>query len=274
MVLEVELSDSVLGVSGTETSDQSSEHPQQHSNQRARTWAFTRRPFWLFSHVFVTAALVLFVAAAFWQLGRWNDRKDANEIIRTRADAPVLTIAEALERPTEELNYVRVADSGHFTEANLIRVANRSFDGQAGDWMLGLFETDDGQMILVNRGFVPREAATRGEPAASVIQGWLRLSQEKETFGATDNGVSERVPRLDVKAISDRIGTPVVPVWLQQDEPRQEKASTYPLAIPLPELNNGSHFSYAVQWAIFSALTAGAYVLILRKKSLEGSGSD
>lgn len=265
LVLDMEASDSVLGVSGTETSNKSSEHSRQTPNQRQRTWAFTRRPFWLFSHVFVASALVLFVAAAFWQLGRWNDRKEANEIIRTRSDQPALTIAEALERPTGELDYVPVADSGRFIDANLIRVANRSFDGQAGDWMLGLFETDDGQVILVNRGFVPRDAETGGEPATSAIQGWLRLSQEKETFGATDNGVSERVPRLDVEAISGRIGTLVAPVWLQQAESSPEEVSTYPLAIPLPELNNGSHFSYVVQWSIFTVLTAGAYVLILRR---------
>ena len=166
---------------------------------------------------------------------------------------------------------MRVADSGRFTEANLIRVANRSFDGQAGDWMVGLFETDDGQTILVNRGFVPREAETRNEDGTTAIEGWLRLSQQKETFGATDNGTSERVPRLDVDKISERFGTSVAPVWVQQSDP---EALIYPLPVPLPELNNGPHFGYAVQWSIFTVLTTGAYVLVLRKKSLEVTGSD
>lgn len=266
--------------------DTVSEVSETKTNEQQRNWAFARRPFWLFSHVFVASALVLFVAAASWQVGRWNDRKDTNEIIRTRSDRPALTITDALAQPIEELDYVRVADSGRFVEANLIRVANRSFDGQAGDWMVGLFETDDGQTVLVNRGFVPREAETRGEPATYLITGWIRLSQKRETFGAVDNGVSQRVPRLDVEAISNRIGRPVAPVWLQQDSLQQAELpeddpeaetveeTPYPLPIPLPELNNGSHFSYAVQWTIFTVLTAGAYVLVLRKKSLETARAD
>jgi cytochrome oxidase assembly protein ShyY1 len=55
---------------------------------------------------------------------------------------------------------------------------------------------------------------------------------------------------------------------------RHQEVSTYPLSMPLPELNNGPHFGYAVQWMIFTILTAGAYVLVLRKKSLEVTGSD
>ncbi len=240
-------------------------------NKSDRDWRFLRRPFWLFSHIFVGSALCLFVVAAFWQLTRWDERKATNEIIRARSDTPALTISEALSRPEAELDYVRIADSGSFLEANLIRVANRSFDGQAGDWMVGLFETDDGQTILVNRGFAPREAETRDEDNTTKIEGWLRLSQQKETFGATDNGTSERVPRLDVDKISQRVGTAVAPVWVQQ---RHQEVSTYPLSMPLPELNNGPHFGYAVQWMIFTILTAGAYVLVLRKKSLEVTGSD
>ncbi len=247
------------------------EVPDSTSHEPDRHWRFLRRPFWLFSHIFVGSALLLFVVAAFWQLARWDERKQTNELIRSRSDTPALTISEALAQPTEELDYVHVVDSGRFIEANLIRVANRSFDGQAGDWMLGLFETGDGQVILVNRGFVPREAEARDEEQTTSVEGWLRLSQQKETFGATDNGTSERVPRLDVDKISQRIGMSVAPVWVQQSDP---DALIYPLPVPLPELNNGPHFGYAVQWTVFTALTAGAYVLVLRKKSLEVTGSD
>lgn len=204
--------------------------------------------------------------AAFWQVDRWNERKSVNATIADRTDQEAVTIAEALQRRTEDLDYVPISDQGGFVEANLVRVANRSFEGQAGDWMLGLYETSDGLLILVNRGFVPREALTRDEAADAPIRGWLRLSQHQERFGAVDNGVSERVPRLDVAAISERIGKPLAPVWLQQED---QTVSTYPLPIPLPALDNGPHLSYAVQWSIFTVLTSVAYVLVLRKKAGE-----
>lgn len=237
----------------------------QGATSEGRSYTFLRSPFWLFSHVFVSAALCLFVAAALWQLGRWDERKETNVLINSRADAPAVSIDEALAKPADELDFVRVEDSGSWIEANLIRVANRSHNGEAGDWMVGVFETDDGQTLLVNRGFVTRTGESRDETGHAEIAGWLRLSHQKETFGATDNGVSERVPRFDVAAIADRFDLDVVPVWLQHDNPTE---LTYPISVPLPERTNGSHFSYAVQWTIFTILTAGAYVLIIRRKAL------
>lgn len=38
-----------------------------------------------------------------------------------------------------------------------------------------------------------------------------------------------------------------------------------PTPLELPLLNNGSHFSYAVQWFSFTALGAVAYLFTLRK---------
>ncbi len=226
------------------------------------------RPFWIFSHLFVATAVALFALAAFWQVARWNERKAENVTIAERSSQEAITIAEALERPVEDLNYVPIADTGRYVEANLIRVANRSFEGQAGDWMVGLYETSEGQLILVNRGFVPREAPTRDEPADSAIRGWLRLSHQLERFGVADDGKSERVPRLDVEAISKRLGKPLAPVWIQQEDPQ---ASSFPVPIPLPALDNGPHLGYAVQWAFFTVLTPIAYVLVLGKKAQDQS---
>lgn len=224
------------------------------------------RPFWLFSHVFVGAAICLFVVAAMWQYGRWNERKDENELIRSRADATPLTIDEALQQPIDDLNFVPIQDSGHFVEANLIRVANRSHNGEAGDWMVGLFQTEDGQHILVNRGFLTRTGESQDDVGQRTIRGWLRATHVQEGFGATDNGVSERVPRFDTRALAKRFELDVPDVWIQFEDP---DALGYPEPVALPELNNGSHFSYMVQWSIFTALTAGAYVLVLRKKAAE-----
>lgn len=243
------------------------------SSARRPDYRFVSRPFWLFSHVFVASALVLFLVACSWQVGRWNERKDLNETIRARFDQPAVTVQEALDAPFDDLDFVRINDSGRYMEPELIRVANRSYNGQAGDWLVALFESEAGQQFLVNRGFLPRDAEPAeviADSAVIEVVGWLRLSQVQETFGATDNGMSERAPRLDTAAMAQRFGLDIAPLWLQLDD---STITSFPKPVPLPELNNGPHFGYAVQWAIFTLLTAGAYVLVLRKKAREAPRS-
>lgn len=233
-----------------------------------------REPFWLFSHVFVLSLIGLFLFFCFgWQLPRHFEKIDQNEIIEARAFGAPSDLGSAIDRPADDLDFTYVETNGTFVEPWLINVANRSQNGQAGDWLVGLFETTDGQLMLVNRGFIPRE----GQPASEInglITGWLRTSRVQEGFGAVDNLTSERVPRLDVEAIearfaerleSDYGGRSLAPVWLQLEGPAEDAA--FPEPVPLPELNNGPHLSYAVQWFIFAALGLIVYWLVLRKRA-------
>ncbi len=243
-----------------------------------RNWSFLREPFWLFSHVFAASVIGLFLFFCFgWQLPRHFDKIDQNEIIEARALGESIDLSAALERPTDELDFTYVSTAGEFVEPWLINVANRSQSGQAGDWLVGLYESSDGQLILVNRGFITRD----GEPADVAdgdITGWLRESRVREGFGATDNGTSERVPRLDVAAIESRFaelldtefeGRSLAPLWLQLEGPGP--AGSFPEPVPLPALNSGPHLSYAVQWFIFAALGLIVYGLVLRKRAGERS---
>ncbi len=239
--------------------------------------------------------IVSMVALGFWQLDRLDERRASNELIESRSFGEPLTIGEALLLGDEERDFVAIADSGRFLDPELVRVANRSQGGAAGDWVVGLFETVDGQAILVNRGFLTREA-TAAAPENGEIAGWLRASREKDsTFGGTDDGRSFRVPRLDVDAVAARavaagllegnVGADgladgagaVAPEWVQMAPP--ERAFAAPLAIegepqtpdpvPLPPLDEGSHLSYAFQWFTFAAMGGFVYVVILRRKAGE-----
>jgi cytochrome oxidase assembly protein ShyY1 len=43
--------------------------------------------------------------------------------------------------------------------------------------------------------------------------------------------------------------------------------------IPLPELGDGPHLSYAVQWFLFAAVAAVGYVLLLRREAASAGTS-
>lgn len=230
-----------------------------------RDWSFVRRPFWVFSHLFAAAMVSSFIYAGLWQLGRHQDRVAENEIIESRALVDGISLTEALDRPSDALDFVAIADRGRFLDPEVVRVANRSQDGLGGDWVVALFETDDGERILVNRGFVPLETSIGGAEDGA-IDGWLRATRLREGFGGIDTGEGDRVPRLDVEAIAERLDVPVAPVWLQLDGVPGDE---FPKPVPLPALDNGPHLSYVGQWVIFASLGVLVYALLLRKNATE-----
>lgn len=234
-------------------------------------WRFLLAPKWLLSHLFVGGLLAAFVWAGFWQIGRLADAKDRNAVIDDRSNRAAISVSVVADLPPDEVNFRPVSDSGRYLDEELIRVANRSLDGVAGDWVVALFETDDGALVLVNRGFIRRDdvAADPLDPVS--LSGWLRDTEVKEgAFGATDTGTGERVPRLDVEKLAERFGLVVAPAWVQlAPSPSPAGVSgnqtVLPEALALPPLSNGSHLSYAVQWFTFTVLGFGAYLLVLRK---------
>ncbi len=235
-----------------------------------RNWSFALRPKWLLSHLFTGSIVVVFVIAGFWQLSRLDQRRAQNQAIIDRSTQEPVLIEEALAGSSgtgyQMLDYVAVRDTGAFLDGEVVRVANRSQNGLGGDWVVGLFETDAGTLVLVNRGFADRDQVAIDPPAGPItLDGWLRLSQTKDGFfGATDTGVGERAPRLDVAAIGERLGIDVAPMWVAQAGPPSAVA---PDPVPLPPISEGSHFSYALQWFTFALMGLGVYCLVLWRRA-------
>ena len=70
------------------------------------------------------------------------------------------------------------------------------------------------------------------------------------------------INRIDINLLSAEWGVPLLPVYLQQN---QQTMNDWPAQIKPPELTEGSHFSYAVQWFIFTLIGLVGYPLVLRR---------
>ncbi|MFW2380658.1 MAG: SURF1 family protein [Acidimicrobiales bacterium] len=261
-------------MTATETPDQL-DLPVARRRSGDPDWSFLTRPKWVLSHVFVAALIVSFIFAMFWQLDRRQERIAQNEVIAARSEAVPLTVRAAVQSGTPvEVDFRRVEDSGSWIDPDVVRIANRSQDGAAGEWVVGLFQTVDGTDVLVNRGFVELGRAIEGPPdsdaATSAVRGWMRVSREREGIAIADSGEGTILPRLNVDAVAGRLdGVEPAPMWLQLEEPDGE---LFPKPVPLPEQTNGPHLSYAGQWAIFALLGVTVYVLLLRRIATTVSG--
>jgi cytochrome oxidase assembly protein ShyY1 len=108
------------------------------------------------------------------------------------------------------------------------------------------------------------------------VTGLVFPSQTRGFFGAKDprTGVLKVLARVDLARVDAQVDEAVLPAYLQLTTSRPAEppapAGTPALeALGPPDISEGPHFSYAVQWAIFSTIAAGGYVLLLRKVALQ-----
>lgn len=248
--------------------------PRSDHSAPAPDWAFARRPFWLFSHLFALSIVVLFVGLGSWQLSRHDDRRQANAALgeRVTADSIDVVSADDLAGDPAELEYRPVAVAGTFVQDDLVRVVNRSQGGVAGEHVVGILELADGSALAVNRGFVPANSTPVIRPAPAgptIVTGWLRQSVGKGRFAADDSGEGRLIPRMNTNDLAARLGEDLPAVWLQvaTEGDNVVDPQSFPDPVPLPELEAGPHLGYAVQWFIFATLGVLFYGALLRRQS-------
>lgn len=249
----------------------------EHRRTLTAVYRFALRPRWVLSHVLVAVLVVLMVSLGFWQLRRLDERRARNDLVSVRSEEPTASLPAVVDvdgSPDDAaaVRFRRVEASGSFEPGSDVLVRNRTFRGQPGSWLLAVLRLDDGDAVIVNRGWVP--VTGEQEPPAGALApagpvtviGLLETTQERGRFGSTDpaDGRLQRVARVDVGRLARQIDGEVHPVWIQLEEQRPGSGDL-PIPVEPPEQSEGNHFSYAVQWFIFSTIALVGYPLVLRR---------
>ncbi len=214
----------------------------------------------------VVAAACL--ALGLWQLRRLDERRDLNDRIARALSEPAATITTASVRPTPE-PYRHVVASGAYDRRHEVLLFGRSLGGEPGHHVVTPLVLDDGSAVLVVRGWVPFRLQEVPVPDAAPVATRVTV----DGFLVPDEGDGSVVPdrrgivgRLDVRGIERSLPYDVLPLALgtRAQTPTQPNL---PRPIPAPELSDGPHLSYAIQWFSFAAVAlAGAVVLIRRER--------
>jgi surfeit locus 1 family protein len=248
------------------------------------SWRFALTPKWIVRHVLVVALVVTMLLLGFWQLRRLDDKRDHKALVEARQEAPVAEVRDllsadaAVDDPTvEHVLYRTVRAAGTYLADATVVVENRTFNGAPGGWVLTPLLLDDDTAVIVNRGFIgfDREGAIV-PPAPSAgrvtVEGLLFPSQQRGRFGAIDPEAGELtvLARVDLDRYEVQLDADLLPAYVQlvtSDPPEEPAEPGQPELVALgpPELDEGPHLAYAVQWFIFSTIAAGGYVLLLRR---------
>ncbi len=234
---------------------------------------------WLLSHLLVLALVVVMVNLGFWQLRRLDDRQERNAAVTSRGELAVEPVAELLGgldyRQAAELEYRRVTASGTYVAPDEVLVLNRSFEGAPGSWVLTPLLLDDGTgAVMVNRGWI-NFALTQADDRSAVappggpvlVEGVVRSTSVAAGLEVSDpaEGVLGSLARPDLQRLQHQLDYPILPGYVQLTSQTPAAAGDLPVPVPLPELDEGPHLSYAVQWFLFSTIAIVGYPLVLHR---------
>lgn len=220
------------------------------------------------------AAVLLFagfVALGVWQLQRlaWKTDLIARVEARIHAEpvpAPGPAAWPAVSRSADE--YRRIAVRGAYLPGQDTFVQAVSTFG-AGFWVLTPLRTDDGFVVLVNRGFVPpdqRAAAAVAAPAGEQqVVGLLRITEPHGGFLRANEPAADRWRSRDVAAIAARRGLPqVAPYFVDAQAPAGAPAAGWPRAGLTVVRFPNSHLAYAFTWFGMALATVAGWAIALR----------
>jgi len=210
--------------------------------------------------IVILAALAILLALGTWQVKRLYWKQDLLAKIETRMVAAPAGLEEiiALKQSGEDIEYRRVSLTGQFRHA-AEQFFFSTLNGRTGYFVYTPFETEAGQVIFVNRGFVEvdfKDPATRsqGQVAGTVSVVGLardRLDQ-KPSWVVPDNDLAKNIfywKDLDAMAVNagiDPQSEQLLPFFIDADE------SPNPGGQPIGGVTQvnlpNSHLQYAITW--------------------------
>ena len=235
----------------------------------------------------LVAALVAALASAgLWQLDRLDQKRERNDLIAARSELPTADVV-GLAGPdaydaVEALEYRIVEATGSYLVDEEVLVRSRSLNGAPGSWVLTPLLLSDGTAVVVNRGWIPNSGELHAvpeqsrAPAGTVrVEGLVRPTETRGRFGPQDpsEGRLTDLARADLARLDQQVDADLRPFYVQMtaQDPAPD-LSRAPKPLDAPAMDEGPHFSYAVQWFIFTTVALVGYPLILRKKARETAG--
>ncbi|NDG37881.1 MAG: SURF1 family protein [Betaproteobacteria bacterium] len=210
-----------------------------------------------------------------WQLDRARQKLDLQQQILSRA-ALVPLPQSMLARNASDAQaqqYRRTSLRGRWLSERTIYLDNRQMNSRQGFYVLTPLLLDEGDAVLVQRGWSPRDFADRSRlvpldtPAGEVtVTGRIAPPPSRLfAFGGAELGRIRQ--NVDLEALAREIGVPLRPLSVQQTDlvvtPAIDSAQVGDLLQrqwPAPAADVSKNQGYALQWFALCALITGLYV--------------
>jgi surfeit locus 1 family protein len=216
-------------------------------------------------------AFLGFAALGTWQLYRLQWKLALIERVDQRVHAaPVSTPGPdrwpRITAESDEYRHVRVAGNFLYDRSTKVQASTELGGGY---WLLTPLREADGNVVLVNRGFIRADApapAPESARRASTVTGLLRISEPGGGFLRDNNPAANRWYSRDVRAIAAARGlTHVAPYFIDADAGQDTGPGTPVGGLTVIAFHN-NHLLYALTWYALALMVAGASLLVAREE--------
>jgi cytochrome oxidase assembly protein ShyY1 len=218
----------------------------------------------------LVALLLIFLCiwAAQWQFNRGLDRQARNDAIEENTARPAQPLA-ALASDIAAHEWQTTTITGTFDTTQQILLRNRYFEGVYGFQLLTRFESADGKSFWVDCGWVKAGPNALTPPVIPdlpmnqvVIEGRMRLDSSLPRgafFALPSDGSGGLISQANAQSQS-QVSEKFYIDLLRGNQPELTPA----VPAELPELSDGPHMAYALQWVFFGGLVVYGRILIRR----------
>ncbi|GAA2777351.1 SURF1 family protein [Saccharopolyspora taberi] len=222
---------------------------------------FLLRPGWLaLIALVVVFASLCFTLLAPWQFSRNEQAQARNNAISESFRAEPKPLAEVLpagQAPDERTEWTQVRVTGRYLPEAETLAWQRTVLGEPAFEVLTPFRLADGTTLLVNRGFVRPVDGTRApayEPAPSGDQTLVARvrsdEHDSDNRPAFTHDNHRWVYAVNARTVGDGTGLALRPGYFALADGQPGGLGT----LPLPRLESGPYFSYALQWISFGVM--------------------
>ena len=232
----------------------------------------------------------------FWQLDRAHQKLDLQQRILSRAALAPLAQAMLARNSVDAQaqQYRTISLRGRWLSERTLYLDNRQMNSHQGFYVLTPFLLADGDAVLVQRGWSPRDFSdrTRLQPLATpdgevMVPGRIAPPPSKLfALGGAESGAIRQ--NIDLVGLAAESGVVLRPLSVQQtgsalaaDADADADAAKPALPVDdgllrqwsVPTVDVGKHQGYAFQWFALCALIAGLFVWfqLLRPRAARSS---
>jgi cytochrome oxidase assembly protein ShyY1 len=225
---------------------------------------FLLRPSWLG----LTLAVFIFATLCFtllspWQFGRDDEQVTQNTALQSSFTAQPRPLTEILpgdDEPDQRTEWHKVSVTGSYLPQAEVIARLRTVQGEPAFEVLTPFRATTGQVVLVDRGYLRPDDRSRvpaypAPPAGEVTVAARARADEtdpKNRNAFADASTDGRLHSytVDSRVVSRATNLPIRAGYFQLDENQPGVLG----ALPLPQLDSGPFFSYALQWIAFGTM--------------------
>ena len=214
---------------------------------------FFKPVFW--PTVFFVFSLIILVSLGTWQVKRLIWKNDLISFYLKQSTNNIINLHKE-NFVSEEIEYRKVRLTGKFLNKKEVHITGKTYEGNAGFHVVTPFLMQNGNYVLVNRGWVSenyKEAKSRSFSLINEetsVNGLIRYPQKKGYFvpeNEPDNGFWFTIKPAEIKKHL-KIDKETFIIKFYVDALRQEKKINLPIGIKEKINIRNQHLSYAITW--------------------------